>query len=72
MTESSAAFTDIIDAVTPATLRELAELQGPVVSILMPTRRDMTDTSHDSLLLRNLAGSSAFRSGQPKEVEVCE
>lgn len=55
VTESSAAFTDIIDAVTPATLRELAELQGPVVSILMPTRRDMTDTSHDSLLLRNLA-----------------
>ena len=24
------------------------------------------------ILLRNLAGSSAFRSGQPKEVEVCE
>ena len=24
------------------------------------------------LLLRNLTGSSAFRSGQPKEVEVCE
>ena len=24
------------------------------------------------ILLRNLAGSSAFKSGQPKEVEVCE
>ena len=24
------------------------------------------------ILLRNLAGSSAFRGGQPKEVEVCE
>lgn len=24
------------------------------------------------ILLRNLTGSSAFRSGQPKEVEVCE
>ena len=24
------------------------------------------------ILLRNLVGSSAFRSGQPKEVEVCE
>lgn len=24
------------------------------------------------ILLRNLAGSSAFRSGQTKEVEVCE
>lgn len=24
------------------------------------------------ILLRNLVGTSAFRSGQPKEVEVCE
>lgn len=28
--------------------------------------------SERKILLRNLTGSSAFRSGQPKEVEVCE
>lgn len=47
-------FTDIVDPVTPDTLKQLAGMSAPVVSLLMPTRRESTD-GHDALLLRNLA-----------------
>lgn len=52
-------FTDIVDEVTPDTLKKLAELQSPVVSLMMPTHRDRTDTRHDSLLLRSLTDRAA-------------
>lgn len=59
MTDPTDGFTDIVDEVTPDTLRKLAELQEPVVSLLMPTHRDRTDTRHDSLLMRNLSDQAA-------------
>ncbi|HHW84290.1 MAG TPA: hypothetical protein GX743_10870 [Actinomycetales bacterium] len=60
MTDSARnGFTDIVDTVTRDHLAELAGLPGPVASLLMPTRRDVTDTTHDSLVLRNLADEAA-------------
>nr|NLD41156.1 hypothetical protein [Actinomycetales bacterium] len=54
-----AGFTDIVDPVTIETLKELAALTPPVVSLLMPTSREVPDTDHDSLLFRSLADEAA-------------
>ncbi|MGJ3507456.1 hypothetical protein [Enemella sp. A6] len=57
--QTSERFSDIVDEVTPDTLKELAGLQSPVVSLMLPTHRDRIDTRHDSLILRNLAQEAA-------------
>ncbi|MFN8097993.1 MAG: hypothetical protein U0Q21_06865 [Dermatophilaceae bacterium] len=51
---TTTAFVDIIDEVTPQTLRDLAATEGPCVSVYLPTRRAQTDPDHDGLVLRGL------------------
>ena len=40
-------FTDVVDTVTMATIRQLCEADGPHVSIYLPTHRDLPDLTHD-------------------------
>ncbi len=50
---------DLVDEVTPETLRHLTDLGSPCVSLLLPTRRDNPDRRHDALLLRSLIEDAA-------------
>ncbi|MEI2776172.1 MAG: hypothetical protein V9G19_09415 [Tetrasphaera sp.] len=56
----TATFTDITDEITLDDLIALANLDGPCISIYLPTRRAQHDPAHDGLVLRELIDRAAL------------
>lgn len=54
-------YIDQVDDLTPETLRELAGMSAPSVSIYLPTRRDNGDPRADALTLRGLLDEAAAK-----------